>query len=190
MLFMNKFSEFLRFLLSKSPLNRGTINAERAKNVEVIEKLEKEKKISNLPKQGPELAERIIDACEKYWEVHKSNCSGLVNAVADEFEVVLTGQANDIVDQIQNPPWKLLSDGVEADKKASEGKLVVAGLKSNPNGHVVIVVKRNKNQELAHGKYPFAYWGQLNGIGRKMVTINYAWFKEDRDKVIYHYRDI
>src|ERR1700693_1601342 len=41
-----------------------------------------------------------------------------------------------------------------------------------PHGHVVVVVA---GQPLAHGKYPFAYWGRLGGGGAKDKTVNWAW---------------
>jgi len=39
--------------------------------------------------------------------------------------------------------------------------------------------------ELAHEKYPTAYWGRLGAVGSKAQTINFAWNSQDRDKVIY-----
>lgn len=38
---------------------------------------------------------------------------------------------------------------------------------------------------MAHNKYPTVYWGILNGVGQKAITINWSWNKADRDKVIY-----
>ena len=66
---------------------------------------------------------------------YKSDCSGFAKAVAEDFGIVLTGQANDIVDQIQKQPWQLLKSGSEASNKAAG--LVVAGLKGAPLGHVI-----------------------------------------------------
>jgi len=43
---------------------------------------------------------------------------------------------------------------------------------------------------LAHGKYPFAYWGRLGGGGKQDETVNFAWRAEDRDKVSYAAHDI
>jgi hypothetical protein len=128
----------------------------------------------------------IKATCEKHWEAHKDDCSGFVKAVATDFNVTLSGQANDIVDQIQKSPWKILKDGKEADSEARAGKFVIAGLKDEPNGHVVIIVPG----ELAQGKYPTGYWGHLGSVGYKNTTINYSWNSTERDKVIYAYTQI
>jgi peptidoglycan hydrolase-like protein with peptidoglycan-binding domain len=131
--------------------------------------------------KGGKVPQSVTDLCEKHWEAHKDDCSGFVKAVATDLNVTLTGQANDIVDQIQKSPWKILKDGKEADSEARAGKFVVAGLKDDPNGHVVIIVPG----ELAHDKYPTGYWGHLGGVGYKNTTINYSWKSTERDKVIY-----
>jgi len=128
---------------------------------------------------------KVVAACEKHWDKYKTDCSGFAKAVAEDFGIVLTGQANDIVDQIQKQPWQLLKSGFEASNKAGAG-LVVAGLKGAPLGHVAIVV----SGPLASGKYPTAYWGQLGGVGKKQTTLNWSWNKSDRDKVIYAVRSI
>ena len=132
-------------------------------------------------------AQDIIDECENQFEAHKSECSGFVIAVANKFGIQLTGQADDIVTQIETAGWTVLSDGVDAKNKADAGLFVIAGLKSgdhNPprtHGHVVVVV----SGDLAYNKYPTGYWGTLGGTGRKNTTINYAWNASDRDNVIY-----
>src|SRR6266446_9467 len=86
---------------------------------------------------------KVVAACEKHWDQFKSDCSGFVKAVAQDCGILLTGQANDIVDQIQKLPWQVLKDGAavghEASVKANAG-LVIAGLKDTPSGHVAIVV--------------------------------------------------
>lgn len=38
------------------------------------------------------------------------------------------------------------------------GELVIGARKESGNGHVVVVVS---GAPLAHGKYPFAFWGKL-----------------------------
>ena len=126
-------------------------------------------------------AENVKEVCEKYWAAYNNDCSGFAKAVATELNVQLIGQANDIVDQIQKSPWKVLKDGKEADSEARSRKFVIAGLKANDNGHVAIIVPGILAQE----KYPAAYWGSIAGLGRKNSTINYSWDKSDRDKVIY-----
>lgn len=128
-------------------------------------------------------AKNIIDECELNFDEHKSDCSGFVKAVANKFGVVLTGQANEIVDQIKNTnTWTILNkDGVKAKEKADLGWLVIGGLEANPNGHVVVIVSGT----LAFNKYPTGYWGKLGTIGKKNATINYAWIPSERDNVIY-----
>ena len=128
---------------------------------------------------------RVVAACEKWWSQYKGDCSGFVKAVAKVLGVPLTGLADDIVDEIKLPPWMLLGSGVEAAQKASLG-LVIGALKATPHGHVVVVVPG----ALAHGKYPTAYWGTLNGTGRQNATINWAWDARHRDKVVYAWRTI
>ncbi len=114
----------------------------------------------------------------------QKNCSGYVKDVAKDLGIILTGQANDIVDQIQKAPWISIKSGKEAKLKAELGMFVVAGLKAKPHGHVVIVVPGS----LSHGKYPTAYWGSLGGVPKKKTTINWSWNKSDRDNVFYAYR--
>lgn len=124
---------------------------------------------------------RIQELCEKHWNEHKGDCSGFAKAVAGELKISLSGQANEIADQIQKAPWKVLKSGAEAAAQANFGKLVIGGLKARPLGHVVIVVAG----PLSHGKYPTAYWGSFGGIGKKNTTVNWSWDKDDRDGVIY-----
>jgi hypothetical protein len=132
-------------------------------------------------------AQKIIDACEQHWDEHSGNCSGFVKAVAASLGIVLSGQANDIVDFVMdNNSWYDVSSGPDAALWAEAAYLVVGGLKgsdqANPsaNGHVVIVVPGPVDRN-----YPTAYWGQLGGTGKKKATINWAWSKADRDNVIY-----
>jgi hypothetical protein len=145
-----------------------------------------------LPPVGNPKAQKVIDVCELEWPANSSDCSGFVRDVAEAFSFPLEGNADSIVDQITSGDWQRLRDGAAAKAAADDGQLVVAGLKSNDHaprddgkpvehGHVVIVV----SGDLAHERYPTAYWGTLGGIGRKRETINWAWRKVDRDKVIF-----
>src|SRR6516164_2166078 len=103
----------------------------------------------------------IAAVCEADWDAHKNDCSGFVKAVATDLGIVLTGMANDIVDEIASAPWTSLnSDGVAAKQKAEAGFFVVAGLKDTPHGHVVVITPG----PLAHDKYPTGYWGRLGGV--------------------------
>lgn len=131
------------------------------------------------------MANTVTAKCITEWEAHKSNCSGFVRAVAQQLGVSLSGLANNIVDQIQAAPWITLGAGAgkQAAQKAAEGYLVIGGLKASGHGHVVVVVEG----ELANGKYPHAYWGRLNGAGKKDQTVNYSWNASERDQVLYAY---
>ncbi|HEX4505932.1 MAG TPA: hypothetical protein VH722_09400 [Alphaproteobacteria bacterium] len=132
-------------------------------------------------------ARDIIDACEAEWDAHQSDCSGFARAVAARLGVTLTGMANDIVGEIAMAPWSPVADGPGAAAQAAQGRLVIAGLNGadqqapDAHGHVVVVVQG----ALAHGLYPTAYWGQLGGVGKKDMTLNWAWREGDRDNITY-----
>jgi len=91
------------------------------------------------------------------------------------------------VGEIAAAPWSPVADGPTAAAQAAQGRLVIAGLNGadqqepDAHGHVVVVVQG----PLAHGSYPTAYWGQLGGVGKKDMTLNWAWREGDRDHVIY-----
>jgi hypothetical protein len=137
-------------------------------------------------------AKDVIDTCEAVWEANKADCNAFAKAVARKYNVTLSGQANDIVDQISGSGWEKITSGPKAAEAAAAGKLVIGALKGSDmtppeaHGHVVVVVQG----PLAHGKYPSAYWGKLGGVGEKNKTINYAWKASDRDKVIFGARSI
>jgi hypothetical protein len=131
------------------------------------------------------LSGRVIALCEKHWQQHRADCSGLLKAVAGDLGIPLTGQANEIIDTLSGN-WTSITDGAEAARLAAEGKFVVGGLKAMPNGHVVVVVEGQPNR----GRYPRAYWGRLRSVGMKNETINWSWNTADRDKVVYFYCDI
>jgi hypothetical protein len=132
-------------------------------------------------------ARKIIEICEDEWPANKSDCSGFVKDVATALGVSLSGQANDIVEQISGPGWINLADGKAAKKAADEGRFVIAGLKGSDHetpsahGHVVVVV----SGPIVKEQYPTAYWGTLGGTGERAKTINWAWKSVDRDKVKY-----
>lgn len=133
--------------------------------------------------------EQIIAECDKQFEAFKDNCSGFVKAVAAKFKIVLTGQADHIVDQMQEAGWTHLKNGKEAKEKADAGWLVIAGLKSKDhdparnNGHVAIVVKGPL--DATHKKYPMGYWGSSGGAAQANKPLNLAWNPKDRDNVKY-----
>jgi hypothetical protein len=143
------------------------------------------------------MPDRVKDACEACFAAHSDDCSAFVRAVAQQLGITPNGVANDIVDTIRNgPPWVVLADGIAAAQAAADGKFVLGGLKGSeratpdPHGHVVVVVATAPGQSLAHGKYPFAYWGTLGGVGERDQTINWAWTEQDRDRVTYAAHDI
>lgn len=140
------------------------------------------------------MPDAVKDACEACFAANANDCSGFARAVASQVGVTLTGLANDIVDTLRGGgEWTQLDDGVAASQQATAGKFVVGGLRGDeqthpdPHGHVVVVVA---GEPLAHGKYPFAYWGRLGGGGMKDQTVNWAWRQEDRDNVTYAAHDI
>jgi hypothetical protein len=140
--------------------------------------------------QSTVAASDVRNACEQEFEVHKSDTSAFVQAVAADFGVKLVGTADEIVDSVQRPPWQVLKDGASAAEYARNGYLVIAGLKGSdqqvpaPQGHLAIIVDGPANRR-ATGTYPSAYWGRLGGGGQKFQTINWAWTADDRDRVIY-----
>ena len=140
------------------------------------------------------MPDRVKDACVACFDAHADDCSGFACAVAAQLGIALNGLANAIVDTIRGGgPWTMLADGIAASQQAAAGKFVICGLKGSeqaqpdPHGHVVVVVA---GEPLAHGKYPFAYWGRLGGGGQKDQTVNWAWTVADRDKVTYATHDI
>ncbi|MVN22448.1 hypothetical protein GO621_12990 [Mucilaginibacter sp. HMF7410] len=130
-----------------------------------------------------------MQVCEACFNANSNNCSGFAKAVAAAFKVILTGQADDIVNQIQSPVWTQLTGGIEAKDKADHGFLVIAGLKGNEHipaqshGHVAVVV--SGPLDAVHHQYPMGYWGQLGGVGQKDQPLTHSWNQESRDKVIY-----
>lgn len=133
----------------------------------------------------------IIAACKAEFPAYKADCSGFAKAVAAHFQVKLTGQANDIVDQIRQAPWTQLADGVAAKEKADAGWLVLGALKGSElaspedNGHVVVVV----SGALVNGK-PIAYWGKLRSVGEQGQSVSKAWRAVDLPKVHYAARPV
>lgn len=126
-------------------------------------------------------AEQIIDWCEEEWDAWKADCSGLAKSVCARADIPLHGRANQIIDFLETSPrWENLGAApATATLRAIGGRLVIGGLKQQPNGHVVIVVKSTSLQ------YPAAYWGRLGHIGRKNTTINWSWNSTDRPLVHY-----
>ena len=74
----------------------------------------------------------VIVACEEQWPNYQSDCSGFVKAVAASLGVTLTGQANDIVDQIQRVPWTTVKGGRPPRRKPKPDSLSLAALRTSP----------------------------------------------------------
>lgn len=62
---------------------------------------------------GSNKRSRVIRLCETLWEEgdYKQNCSGFVKAVAAGLQIQLSGEANDIYEQIQKAPWTYCGEG-------------------------------------------------------------------------------
>jgi len=123
---------------------------------------------------------KIIQACEKHWHAHQSNCSGFVNAVADQLAIPLPHvQANPMIDYIaswKTPSWWKINTPAEAGSYSEKGYFVLACLKNTSHGrashgHVVVITS---GHEPAHGIYPRGYWGMYGGVGKMNSTINYT----------------
>jgi hypothetical protein len=127
-------------------------------------------------------ADPVIAACEAEWDKWKSDCSGFAKAVGRRLGIILSGQANSMIDSLEKSSrWiKLGADKRAAITRAKMGYLVIGGLKARGHGHVVIVVKT------ANAGYPIAYWGRFGAIGKKHTTINWSWNKTDLPKVHFY----
>lgn len=142
------------------------------------------------------IADRVKQSCNTLLQIpaHAADCSGFAKAVAKEFSITLTGQANDIVGQLTSANgWTELGSDAQAGQRAADaaakGHLVIGARKEAGNGHVVVVVE---GTPLAHGKYPFAYWGKLNDPANAGFnkTVNWAWDQASRDSVTYASRSV
>jgi hypothetical protein len=143
-------------------------------------------------------AAAIRASCKRNWDAFKDDCSGFLKSVANEFlDIVPPGQADNIIDFLRiSADWTRLGTDLAAAaaaaQHAGDGEFVVGGLRGNElnpkknNGHVVVVV----SGELVNSKYPHAYWGVLNGVGKKDAGVNWAFNANDRDRVEYFARGI
>lgn len=126
---------------------------------------------------GSDKRSKILAACEKFWPEYQDDCSGFVKKVAGELGVSLSGQANDIYEQIQSAPWMLIGRGPRAGQHATvagvsaahDGLLVVGASRGSENGHVVIIVDYSKAKQRAIG-----YWGKLGEVGEVYEKISQA----------------
>ena len=137
----------------------------------------------NMP---PESA--IETASRQEWPRWKSDCSGFVHAVAGDLGIVLSGNANAMVDamDIKANGWIALGhDPALAISYANRGFFVVAGLKAAGHGHVVVIVPTP-----AGSRYPLGYWGRLGGVGREKTGINWSWNHHDLPEVDYYAKPV
>jgi hypothetical protein len=143
----------------------------------------------------PSTADDVIQTCKTLWPPNQADCSAFVKAVAAALGALIEGDADQIVQLITtSPDWTACANGVDASQTAKGSRLVVGGLTAaeigpgQTHGHVVIVVA--PSGPLAHGLYPYAYWGSLSpgtvrtdgGLG---TTINYSFQASVRDNVHY-----
>lgn len=141
---------------------------------------------------GAESHAKIIAACEKHFDAHKDNCSGFVKAVVNELtgKILLTGQANDIYDQLQKSPWLTIGTGLTAQiiagAKAAEGELVIAATKSQGHGHVAVIVDTNTANKTTSSK-AIGYWGRLGSAGHKYMPISHSWSPAKFDTIFFAY---
>jgi hypothetical protein len=140
-------------------------------------------------------AERIIASCKKHFTGYNIiDCNAFAKAVAADFGVVFTGNADSIVDQIEGDDWIPVKDSFEAKEKADAGYLVVVGIRGKDyvpaknNGHVAIVV--SGPLDTINKKYPMGYWGQYKGKGKPNESISQSFNKASLAKVTYACREI
>jgi cell wall-associated NlpC family hydrolase len=147
---------------------------------------------------------RIISACEKWWPLtgpngvqNSADCSGFVRSVASDLGILLIGQANDIYQVIQLPPWSRLGTGEAAAElagaAASNGKFVIGAWRetSGGHGHVAVIVDANSAAGTpAMRKRALAYWGALHGTGKKYAVHSQSWGKDKLPDVLYAARDL
>lgn len=134
---------------------------------------------------------KIIEACEKHWNAHKSDCSGFAKAVAKELSIELPNvKADPIIAWISEwsrASWWKIGSPKEAGTLAEEGYFVLACLTTadsgDDNGHVAVVTSGYKS---AHSKYPRGYWGAYKSVGSKNDTMNWSFKKDVMDKVTYY----
>lgn len=142
-------------------------------------------------------AQKIVDNCQAVWPGKHDACNFFAIEVASQLGVTLTGTADEIVDQIKGAGWTRLSDGPAARDAATQGKFVLAALKSadfthpRSEGHVAVVVPGSMNPM---GWAPAGYWGSTDDEvaekGGNGSPISLCYRLEDKDKIVYAARDI
>jgi hypothetical protein len=92
--------------------------------------------------------------CASAYAKNTGNCSGAVRMIAREMGYELPVlSANALIDYLNNlkNKWQAITEN-EAQAAADRNKLVIAGKKATPNGHVVVVMPGGK---IASGGYNY-----------------------------------
>jgi hypothetical protein len=105
-------------------------------------------------------AQTIIQICEQEFPKFWNDCAGFVKSVAAKCGVLVTGNANVIVENhLSGRSNFILCDETGAEHQASAGNFVIGGLSESGHGHVVVVVRAQRE----HG-HVFAYWGRFHAV--------------------------
>ncbi|MER9489617.1 hypothetical protein NKI50_27190 [Mesorhizobium sp. M0563] len=118
--------------------------------------------------------------------------------VAHRLGVNVSGSADQILDSIEgNASWRALSDAAAAREAALQGKLVIAGVRSNAGtppkmeGQLAVVTGGPMN---AGGWAPSGYWGSsdpaIAALGGAGAPISGCFRAGLKDQIIYCCRDI
>jgi hypothetical protein len=99
--------------------------------------------------------EILKSACGTAHLQYPKNCSGAVRLIAKEMGFNLPPElgANGLIDYFENASngWLVVNE-TDAQTAADNGRLVIAGKKDNPNGHVVVVMPGGK---ISSGGYDY-----------------------------------
>jgi len=151
-------------------------------------------------------------SCTANFQKYQSDCSGFLKAVVSDLNdalkldppIKLSGQANDICDQLKNAPWIPISGNsmsahtamqVAGTMAATSGNLVVASRKQPGNGHVAIVLdqinfKGHPDIGPAGLGKAAASWGQLGGVGKQYREISQSFSSSKLKEVYYCYLEL
>ncbi|MET4233279.1 hypothetical protein ABIA85_006572 [Bradyrhizobium sp. LA6.10] len=137
-------------------------------------------------------SQKVIDTCKAVWLDKKDACNYFAIEVARQLSVTLSGTADQIVDEIKGTGWTSIENGPAARDAATQGKFVIAGIKSGDfteprhEGHVAVVVAGAMNPA---GWAPAGYWGSTDSNvaskGGSGAPISQCFRAEDKDKIVY-----
>lgn len=102
-----------------------------------------------------EKVEKLKRACDQAYRLRANSCSHAVRYVISQYDSSHPYmQANQLIDYlILSSKWEMVS-AEELARLATEGALIVGGLKSSPNGHVIVVYP---GTEKPAGGYNYKY---------------------------------